>query len=308
MRLDRRRPRRPAHRPQPADFAAAVSRNSQRGSRRSRRCWRSATRDSISRRRRSALRRRPVGVRHFFETLGVTPAVGRLISPADDVPGCGCRVAVISYALWQREFGGRADVVGQTDPGSPEPRADHRRDAAGLLRCRGGPPIRRRDADLRVRLRRGAITGGSATIGRLKPGGRARRRRRTCRAFCPTCSATRCRHFRADYGEPHLRGWAVKLVDASAGVSPLRRSYQRPLWILMAIAALVLLIASVNLANLLLARATARQQEFAVRLAHRRHARPRAATGADRKPAARRARIERPRSASRWSSADRFRR
>src|SRR5687767_6443936 len=59
----------------------------------------------------------------------------------------------------------------------------------------------------------------------------------------------------------------AEAVDASAGVSPLRQSYQQPLWILMAVAGLVLLLAAVNLANLLLARATARQQEFAVRLA-----------------------------------------
>src|SRR5687768_15302253 len=54
---------------------------------------------------------------NFFGALGVAPAIGRLISPADDVKGCGAGVAVISYSLWQGRFGGRADIVGQTVPG-----------------------------------------------------------------------------------------------------------------------------------------------------------------------------------------------
>ena len=44
---------------------------------------------------------------NFFGTLGVQPAIGRLIAPPDDVPGCGAGVAVISYALWHSQFGGR---------------------------------------------------------------------------------------------------------------------------------------------------------------------------------------------------------
>jgi hypothetical protein len=50
----------------------------------------------------------------FFDTLGVKPILGRLIGPDDDRPGCGAPVAVISYPLWQREYGGRPDVIGQT--------------------------------------------------------------------------------------------------------------------------------------------------------------------------------------------------
>ncbi len=78
----------------------------------------------------------------FFDTLGVKPILGRLIGPDDDRPGCGAPVAVISYPLWQREYGGRPDVIGQIDRQWSDPHADHRRHAARILRRRGGPPVR----------------------------------------------------------------------------------------------------------------------------------------------------------------------
>jgi putative ABC transport system permease protein len=49
----------------------------------------------------------------YFETLGVRAALGRTLSPADDTRGCVGSV-VLSYGFWQREYGGRADVLGKT--------------------------------------------------------------------------------------------------------------------------------------------------------------------------------------------------
>src|SRR5580704_7496320 len=49
----------------------------------------------------------------YFATLGVRPLLGRLISDEDDRPGCGSPTTVISYAFWQREFGGDPEVLGK---------------------------------------------------------------------------------------------------------------------------------------------------------------------------------------------------
>ena len=194
---------------------------------------------------------------------------------------------MISYALWQSQFGGRADIVGQTVPGPGTAVPIVGVTPPEFFGVEVGPAIRRRDAELRVgqhaprslvaRDDRPAEAGLDARAGAVAPAGH------------PAGGAAR-RHagLPRRLGSALSRRWRVNVVDASAGVSPLRRSYQRPLWILMAVAALVLLIASVNLANLLLARATARRQEFAVRLAIGGTRGARAAAGADREPAARR--------------------
>jgi predicted permease len=202
---------------------------------------------------------------NFFETLGVVPAVGRLITPPDDTPNCGRGVAVISYALWQGHYGGRADIIGQTVPfsGTDVPIVGvtapsffgievGRQFGVALPNCASRQTARNH--------------WWLATIGRLKPGWTAAQAQSQVQGILPDVQQAALPDYRADWAAGYLK-MTAQIVDASTGVSPLRRSYERPLWILMTVAGLVLLIASVNLANLLLARATARQQEFAVRLA-----------------------------------------
>jgi putative ABC transport system permease protein len=211
---------------------------------------------------------------NFFPALGVRPAVGRLLSPGDDVKGCGAPGVVLGYPFWQREYGADPAAIGRTILLD-----GHRLDIIGVASPAFFGVDVGRAFDVAVPICARPIFMGDggglersdvwflAALGRLKPGvtteqAGAHLARLSNRIQAATVSPRYGARDAKDYLDMQLGA-----LPAAAGISGLRRNYGDSLNILLAVTALVLLIACANLANLMLARATAREREVAVRLA-----------------------------------------
>jgi putative ABC transport system permease protein len=210
----------------------------------------------------------------FFGMLGVQPLMGRLFRESDDYTGCGASSAVVSYSFWQREYGGAADaigrqlyvdghsfqIVGVTPPAFYGAEIGRQYDIA-LPNC-AEPLIHGEEAFLTKR-----STWWLVIVGRLKPGWSVEKAAAQLRAVSPQVFvATLPSTFSPDDAKTYL-GFNLVALPGATGLSDLRDSYENPLWLLLGLAGLVLLIACFNLANLMLARASAREKEIAVRLA-----------------------------------------
>jgi predicted permease len=210
----------------------------------------------------------------YFAALGVRAAMGRTIGEADDVKGCAAPGAVISDAFWRREFGGVPDAVGRAILLD-----GHRFDIVGITPASftGVEVGRRFDVALPVcaePLFRGANSGLAksdywflASFGRLKPGVTIDQASAQLAAisggiFPALVSPRYDANAAKDFAE-----FKLGALPAATGISGIRAAYGDPLNILLGVTAIVLVIACANLANLMLARATAREREIAVRLA-----------------------------------------
>jgi predicted permease len=190
----------------------------------------------------------------FFSVLGVNPALGRNFRVDEDQPGAG-PVVIISAALWQRKFSEAPDAVGkslQLDDKSytiigvlPADFAMFRAsDVFALIGQWNGPPLRSRSAGL-----------GLHGIGRIKPG--------VTFAQAQADLDKVMRNLAALYPQAN-RGNGAKLVPLKEQVVG---DVRQTLLLLLGAVGFVLLIACVNVSNLLLARSTGRTREFAIRAA-----------------------------------------
>jgi putative ABC transport system permease protein len=205
----------------------------------------------------------------FFETLGVSPLVGRLFTPADDVAGGGPSglTAVISYKLWRDRFGGSLTAIGAsvifervpvTILGVTPP------DFHGIEVGRTFDvilPIKTEPLILPAIAFDDNVTWLSVIL-RMKPGVSLDAATAALRSVQPQIRDALPKQFQSAFLKD-----AFVLVPAGTGTSALRARFERPLVAILAVVALILLIACANIANLLLARGAARRHELSVRLA-----------------------------------------
>ncbi|HET9363418.1 MAG TPA: ABC transporter permease [Candidatus Angelobacter sp.] len=210
----------------------------------------------------------------FFNTLGVGPVLGRVFSPADDQRGCGLSAVVISYGFWQKEFGGKPSAIG-----SKITLEGHPAEVIGVTPPEFFGVEVGRSFDVAVPICSEQLLNGEssvldrrdgwwlAIIGRMKPGWTLQKANAQLEAISPSLfQATLPSRYQEDLAKKFL-GWKLGAQPADTGLSHLRHTYEEPLYLLLAIAGTVLLIACANLANLMFARANAREREIAVRLA-----------------------------------------
>jgi predicted permease len=208
----------------------------------------------------------------YYRTLRLAPALGRLFDRADD--RAGQTIAVLSHAYWQRRFGARTDVIGTTislnkvaftiigvePPGFSGTEVGRPYDVSIPIQAspalnEGRPPLS------------GAFTTWLYVLARLKPGVTLEAAEQESKTIFAQVTLDAAQGASA-FDQQLARESQLRLEPgARGGISSLRDRYKPGLRLLLMLLGGVLLLASLNVATLLLSRSDARQREIATRLA-----------------------------------------
>jgi predicted permease len=211
---------------------------------------------------------------NYFTLLGVGPATGRVLTEDDDQKLGGHPVAVMSHRFWQRRFSKDAGVVGRTvtfNGTAFTVIGVAAKEFSGTVVDESPalwiPLAMQTQAQPWFENAGGTLMQSLWLTGRLKPGvSRAAAQANANVVFQQWLHEVAGASPSAERVESMTKA-RIELHEAATGISDLRRKFSDPLQILMVLVGVVLLIACVNIANLLLAQATGRQREIAVRLA-----------------------------------------
>lgn len=232
----------------------------------------------------------------YFDVLGVRPILGRAISRADDASRGAHPIVVISYGLWRGRFHGDPSIIGQSlrlgagqissgwgtsgfeedRPVAPAPRDFT---IIGVLPpgFAGETVGERADFFAPTMMEEHFLPGRHwlsrktavwvRVILRLPPGVSRHAAEAAVNFFNRQWLLEAEGSALTEARRRDIQQETLHVLEGDKGFSNLREQFSKPLWLLMGMVATVLLIACANLANLLLARGTARRREFATRLA-----------------------------------------